>query len=80
MLLIVDYHLFSLNSRSVLVGASYQTTDGILAAYEKLISKNKDVSSKPLISQNRSLQLLFDLRFIMAVVARKEDTPVILFI
>jgi hypothetical protein len=47
-------------------------TDGILESYEQLLNNGQSSS----LSQNRSLQLLFDLKFLMNILGHKENVEV----
>src|SRR6218665_847410 len=50
-------------------------TGGILTSYEVLLSTSSS-SSLPSLTQNRSLQLWFDVKFLMNLLLRKDDTEV----
>jgi hypothetical protein len=56
-----------------------KVSDGVLSAYEELTESTKNYSTLedtvPL-TQNRALQLMFDIKFLSGIFSRKEDTQV----
>ncbi|XP_064649759.1 conserved oligomeric Golgi complex subunit 1-like [Lineus longissimus] len=63
--------------RSVILGFMEKVSDGVLAAYETLTEstrvENPEEDTVPL-TQNRALQLMFDVKFLSTIFSRKEDT------
>ena len=63
--------------RSTLVKLSDQLSDGILQCHQKLLdSKNESETNDVLFTQNRALQLWFDIRFLSFIFPRKDDSQV----
>ncbi|KAK3579911.1 hypothetical protein CHS0354_012452 [Potamilus streckersoni] len=61
--------------RSTLQLLIYSVSDKLIAMYEKILKEHKSAkSSMPRLNQRRALQLLFDLKFILQVIPRKDDT------
>ncbi|KAL5005428.1 hypothetical protein ScPMuIL_018884 [Solemya velum] len=52
----------------------HKVSDGIIDSFEKLLRPKRKKESA--ISQHRSLQLLFDIRFLAQIIPRKEDLQV----
>ena len=63
--------------RMTLVGLIEQLTDGIIDAYEHILDTSDMVEpDKLVITQNRALQLMFDLRAFIATLPRKDESEV----
>ncbi len=64
-------------SRVTLISLVEDLTDGVLGVYERLLGLgDTEGDSAGLVTQNRALQVLFDIRFLASVMGRKEETEV----
>ncbi|KAL3866853.1 hypothetical protein ACJMK2_044112 [Sinanodonta woodiana] len=60
--------------RSTLQLLIYHVSDKLMAMYEKILTEHKSAKSNlPRLNQRRALQLLFDLKFILQVIPRKDE-------
>ncbi|XP_022105215.1 conserved oligomeric Golgi complex subunit 1-like [Acanthaster planci] len=61
-------------SRSILSGLIQETSSGILALYKKHLDEHRSQADRLALSQSQALQLLFDVRFVAAIMSgRGED-------
>ena len=68
------------NFRSVLQHLVCLISDGLLKTYETIIKERRADSSPCPLNQQRALQLLFDIRFLLLIIPRKDDSRVSLSI
>ena len=64
------------NFRSVLQHLVCLVSDGILKTYETIMKERRAVSSHCPLNQQRALQLLFDIKFVLFIIPRKDDCRV----
>ncbi|KAJ8304320.1 hypothetical protein KUTeg_017903 [Tegillarca granosa] len=62
-------------TRSVLQDLVYKISDGMMVLYENFIKDNRKKRDKSgvMFSQQRALQLLFDVKFLLLIIPRKDD-------
>ena len=63
--------------RSVLQHLMNLVSDGILKVYENIVKGKKDPAVHCPLNQQRALQLLFDIKFVLLIIPRKDDSRVI---
>ena len=51
-------------------------SDGLLKVYESIVKGKGGHSSHCPLNQQRALQLLFDVKFVMLIIPRKDDSRV----
>lgn len=62
--------------RSVLQDIVNRSSDGIIGCYEKLLPTGKSGETSLPFTQQRALQALFDVRFLLQIIPRKDDDKV----
>lgn len=65
-----------ITSRAILQELTDSVSDKVLTLYEQLASQKEPKGSQAAISQNRALQLLFDLKFTTSILPKKVDEQV----
>lgn len=74
---IFDVAMLQLSFRGTLHQLVSKVTDEVMKSFEEVVSnsRKKDSNCLPL-TQQRALQLIFDVKFILQIIPRKDDTVV----